>query len=274
MADDPPTGTVGREDGGRLAVWEHGEGRDAVLLHGLTSTHRYVLMGSRLLERNGIRCISYDARGHGDSEGARGDSGYGYEDLASDLDAVFAGTCLERPIGIGISMGAHTLARAATIDPGRFAALLFVTPAFLPGMAQEQQETDHWDALAAGLESGGPEGFIEAGAVDRVDAKWRALAARATLQRMEQHVYPEAVSDALREVPRSLPFVEWGSLSDPAIPVAVIGSQDAADPGHPLKVAKQWSECIRGARLHVEAEGDSPLAWRGAALSRIALDLG
>ena len=38
-----------------------------MLLHGLTATRRYVVMGSRLLERSGHRVIAYDARGHGRS---------------------------------------------------------------------------------------------------------------------------------------------------------------------------------------------------------------
>ena len=51
---------------------ETGEGIPVVLLHGLTATRRYVVMGSRALERSGHRVIAYDARGHGRSvAGAR-----------------------------------------------------------------------------------------------------------------------------------------------------------------------------------------------------------
>src|SRR5829696_5667344 len=48
-----------------LAGEESGEGTDVVLLHGLTATRRYVVMGSRSLQRDGHRVIAYDARGHG-----------------------------------------------------------------------------------------------------------------------------------------------------------------------------------------------------------------
>ena len=44
-----------------------GEGTPVVLLHGLTATRRYVVMGSRALERDGHRVVAYDARGHGAS---------------------------------------------------------------------------------------------------------------------------------------------------------------------------------------------------------------
>ncbi|MBV9309349.1 MAG: alpha/beta fold hydrolase, partial [Solirubrobacterales bacterium] len=54
-------------DGVSLAGEEQGEGAPVILLHGLTATRRYVVMGSRALERSGFRVIAYDARGHGRS---------------------------------------------------------------------------------------------------------------------------------------------------------------------------------------------------------------
>jgi pimeloyl-ACP methyl ester carboxylesterase len=53
--------------GVELAGEEAGDGIPVVLLHGLTATRRYVVMGSRALERSGHRVVSYDARGHGRS---------------------------------------------------------------------------------------------------------------------------------------------------------------------------------------------------------------
>jgi pimeloyl-ACP methyl ester carboxylesterase len=58
---------VVRSDGVELAGDEGGEGPPVVLLHGLTATRRYVVMGSGALERGGHRVIAYDARGHGRS---------------------------------------------------------------------------------------------------------------------------------------------------------------------------------------------------------------
>ena len=55
-----------------LAGEEAGEGTPVVLLHGLTATRRYVVMGSRSLERSGHRVVAYDARGHGASSRRRG----------------------------------------------------------------------------------------------------------------------------------------------------------------------------------------------------------
>src|SRR6476646_2473825 len=68
-----------------LDVHDSGEGIPVVLLHGLTATHRYVVMGSRALERSGHRLIAYDARGHGRSDPAEP---YDYPALAADLARV------------------------------------------------------------------------------------------------------------------------------------------------------------------------------------------
>ena len=84
-----------------LALEEAGEGVPVVLLHGLTATRRYVVMGSRALERSGHRVIAYDARGHGRSGPAPGPAAYGYDELCADLLAVFDTTGVERAVLVG-----------------------------------------------------------------------------------------------------------------------------------------------------------------------------
>ena len=79
-----------------------------VLLHGLTATRRYVVMGSRLLERSGYRVVAYDARGHGRSAPAPSPDAYGYARLARDLEVVLDALALPRAALAGASMGAHT----------------------------------------------------------------------------------------------------------------------------------------------------------------------
>ena len=53
-----------------LAAQDAGAGVPVVLLHGLTATRRYVVMGSRALERSEHMVVAYDARGHGRSSPA------------------------------------------------------------------------------------------------------------------------------------------------------------------------------------------------------------
>jgi 3-oxoadipate enol-lactonase len=51
--------------------------------------------------------------------------------------------------------------------------------------------------------------------------------------------------------------------------VLVVGSRDESDPEHPLALARQYAEAIPRARLVVEEEGRSPIAWQGGQLSRL-----
>src|SRR6059036_1446132 len=136
-----------------LDVHDSGEGTPVVLLHGLTATHRYVVMGSKALERSGHRVVAYDARGHGRSDPAPTPDAYRYADLVADI---------ERAVLAGASMGAHTLLRFALERPGRAAALVVITPAYDPVDNDDPARLAHWDALAEGLRSGGVEGFVEA----------------------------------------------------------------------------------------------------------------
>src|SRR5438552_6578238 len=99
---------VVHENGAELAGDESGDGIPVVLLHGLTATHRYVVMGSRALERSGHRVIAYDARGHGQSAPASARDAYTYQDLGEDLIAVLDQVGIERAVLAGASMGAHT----------------------------------------------------------------------------------------------------------------------------------------------------------------------
>src|SRR3990170_1125946 len=142
-----------------LAGEEAGDGTPVVLLHGLTATRRYVVMGSKSLERSGHRVVAYDARGHGESARAPRPDAYGYDVLAEDLEAVLDELGIDRAVLAGASMGAQTIARLAIARPDRVAAAVFITPAYEPG---RDEGLDGWDRLADGLRSGGIDGFVAA----------------------------------------------------------------------------------------------------------------
>ena len=245
-----------------LDVHDSGEGNPVVLLHGLTATHRYVVMGSSALERSGHRVIAYDARGHGRSEPAEP---YDYPALAADLERVLDERGIDRAVLAGASMGAHTLLRFALEHPDRALALVVITPAYDP--ASFPGDLDRWDALADGLERGGVEGFVQA--YGPIAGPWAQTTERVLRQRLSQHQHPEAVARALRQVPRSRPFDELAQLAGLSMPVTIVASRDEADPGHPLGVGEAYARTIPGARLVTEEEGSSPIAWQGGQLSRV-----
>jgi 3-oxoadipate enol-lactonase len=247
---------------------EAGEGLPIVLCHGITATRRYVVQGSRALERAGHRVVSYDARGHGESAPAPPGEGYGYPALVGDLERVVAERVgEERFLLAGHSMGAHTAVAYALRHPGRLAGLVVIGPVYTDSIALASLE--YWDGLAAALEHGGVDGFVDY--IDRnqqTDPAWRDSVLRFTRTRMLLHRHLEALVPALREVPRSRPFGPIDELEGLEIPALVVASHDAADPGHPYAVAADYARRLPRARLISEGEGESPLAWQGGRLSR------
>jgi pimeloyl-ACP methyl ester carboxylesterase len=266
---DPRPLEIRRADGRSLAGEEVGPatGPVIVMLHGLTATRRYVVHGSRTLPREGMRMLSYDARGHGESDPAAPEAGYGYDELIRDLGEVLSGVVEEgRAVVAGHSMGAHTIAGLALRNLDRLAALVLIGPT-LTGVPPSDEVLVYWDRLAAGMESDGVEGFVRA--YDRdLDPQWRETLLRITRDRLSAHRHPEAVAQALREVPRSLPLHDLGELEGLDVPALVVASHDEADPGHPFATAQEWAERLPNARLVSEDQGQSPLAWQGGRLSR------
>jgi pimeloyl-ACP methyl ester carboxylesterase len=245
-----------------------GEGRAIVLCHGITATRQSVLHGSRRLERAGYSVIGYDARGHGESEPAPPQGGYGYPELRGDLAAVIESQAGgERVVLAGHSMGAHTIVGFALEEPARVAGLVVIGPTYQGKAGAESLR--YWDGLSAALDEGGIDGFVAY--IDRfqeIDPRWRESVLRFTRERMERHRHLDALVAALRQLPRSRPFETMAELETLAVPTLVVASHDDADPGHPYAVAQGYAERVPGARVVSEPRGQSPLAWQGGRLSR------
>ena len=243
-----------------------------MLLHGLTATRRYVVMGSRALERSGHRVVAYDARGHGASTGPEDPHAYDYDDLVDDLRAVLDDRGIDRAVLAGASMGAHTAVRLALDAPERVAGLVLATPAFDP---EEDRKAGlaRWDALSEGLRSGGVDGFVEAYGDPQVPEQWKETVDKVLRQRLSAHEHPEAVADALHAVPRSRPFEAWDELAAIDVPTVIVASRDEADPGHPYAIGEHYAEEIPGAELRSEEPGSSPLAWQGGQFSKVISQL-
>ncbi|CAN5269887.1 3-oxoadipate enol-lactonase [soil metagenome] len=261
--------TIDAGAGVTLAVNDEGDGPAVVLLHGLTASQRYVVMGSNTLQRGGHRVVSYDARGHGSSSPAPSPDAYSYAELCTDLTTVLDALAIDRAVLAGVSMGAHTCLRLALELPERVAAIVAITPAFHPVEYSRPERLARWDALSDALRTGGIDGFADAFGLQRIPAGWRESVGRALRQRMAVHEHPAAVADALRAVPRSAPFADLHALEQIECPALVIGSRDEADPGHPLEIARRYAELLLRGRLEVEEEGSSPLAWQGGRVSKL-----
>ncbi|HYX78502.1 MAG TPA: alpha/beta hydrolase, partial [Solirubrobacterales bacterium] len=117
-------------------------------------------------------------------------------------------------------------------------------------------------------EGGGIEEFVRVNENPRLEPRWRETVARITRERLARHRHPDAVAEALRQVPRSVPFDGPGELELLDIPALAVASHDEADPGHPYAVAAAYADSLPEARLVSESEGAAPLAWQGGRMSR------
>jgi pimeloyl-ACP methyl ester carboxylesterase len=255
-----------RRDGVTLVGERVGSGPPVLLLHGLTATRRYVVHGSRAIERAGHTVVGYDARAHGESSPAEE---YSYDELIADVVAVLDHLGLPEVAVAGQSMGAATAAGLALTHPERVRSLVLITPAHL---GAPSHDLERWDRLAAGLDAGGPEGFLDALGPLGVPDRWESAVRTVIQQRIERHLHPRAVAEALRRIPRTAAFDGVDALAGIDVPTLVVGSRDRVDPDHPLATAERYAEVIPGARLVVEGPEESPLAWRGGALSTAILE--
>ena len=245
-----------------------GEGTPIVLCHGLTASRRYVVHGSRALERAGHRVITYDARGHGESDPAPAEQSYGYPELIADLGRVVDAEVGDRRFLLGgHSMGAHTAVGYALAHPERLSGLVIIGPTYTGELTEAT--LGYWNGLAAALEGEGIDGFVEFLTREgETAADWRDSVARISRERMELHRDPRELARALRETPASRPFGSLADLAGLDVPALIVASRDGADPGHPYAVAEAYAAALPRARLISEDEGQSPLAWQGGRLSR------
>jgi len=114
-------------DGVRLAVdVRQPDGRPALLFaHGFGQTRHAWTATAAALAGEGLRCVTFDSRGHGESGRVPGGD-YHMEQFVADLVGL-ARSQPEPPVLVGASMGGLLgLVVAGEIDPGLFRALVLV----------------------------------------------------------------------------------------------------------------------------------------------------
>src|SRR5438105_1003656 len=74
-----------------------------VLVHGLSSSRHIWDRVLPLLAPH--RVVAYDQRGHGESD--KPDTGYGFDDMTADLEAVLDALAIDRPVLVGHSWGGN-----------------------------------------------------------------------------------------------------------------------------------------------------------------------
>jgi non-heme chloroperoxidase len=133
-----PYVTVGRENTGDIQIYyeDHGAGPAVVLVHGYLADGRSWEKQEAALLTAGHRVITFDRRGGGAS--SRPSTGYGYDTLAADLNALLEELDLRDAVLAGCGCGTGEVIRYL----GRYgqwrvraAVLLAPLPSFLPRFA-------------------------------------------------------------------------------------------------------------------------------------------
>jgi len=120
-----PNPTEVRAGNLRLAVWDWPGAEPTLFFAHATSFHARC-WDSIIRQFPDQRCVAFDARGHGRS--SKPAPPYHWTAFREDLLALLDQTGVSGAIGVGHSMGGHSLAAAASVCPGAFQALLLVDP--------------------------------------------------------------------------------------------------------------------------------------------------
>lgn len=120
----------------RYDVFNPDATRDIVLVHGWSGSRQYFVRNARELATAGFRVISYDLRGHGESQ--KTSWGFSVHRLAKDLDDVLRYLEVRSACCIGTSMGAAVIwAFFELFGPGRIASVVTVDQAPLQNIAPD-----------------------------------------------------------------------------------------------------------------------------------------
>ncbi len=219
-----------------------GEGEPVtVVAHGLTNNRNELAALTPFVPGTKVR---FDFRGHGRSSAPP--TGYRFEDLARDLEAVADAVGATR--AVGTSLGAGAIASLLTRRPDRFERMVWLLPAALDLPFAFK---DRYEELAASLEGRTPEEIMEQIVSDPrrvaeyVRTPWRLELDRA----MWAHEHPDGVARAIRGAIADWPVPDRSALRAVAAPILLICVE--GDDIHPAELGRILVELFPNAELEV-----------------------
>ncbi len=112
-----------------LAIWEW-PGEDPPLVFAHATSFHARCWDAVIRRLPGRRAIAIDLRGHGRS--AKPDPPYPWRAIGQDVAGIAALLDLHSAIGIGHSMGGHSIVSSALMRPGTYSALFLIDPTIFP----------------------------------------------------------------------------------------------------------------------------------------------
>lgn len=192
--------------------------------------------------------VFFSFRAHGASVPAA--TPWTYAALESELLAVRDAYDARR--GVGVSLGAGALLRAATSRPESFDRLVLVLPAALD-QPRSGRAVQRVEAMASYADRGDVEGLAaELLAEQPEDVRQRRVVQLWARQQAERLVDPPLRS-VMRMIPGMFPLPDRSALERVTCPVLVIGHE--GDEAHPSSVVRELVEALPSARGQVYGHG-------------------
>lgn len=260
---------VRTDDGVDLAVVEAGAGPPLLLVHGLGGSKEDLTEHFDALARR-ARVVTFDHRGHGESDKPDSAAAYSFDRLAADTLVVADALGLGAFRLLGYSMGGMVARRLALAVPERIDAMVFMSTAASPppaldpdlvragaalalepgGMAQLRVLLDEGDALGSEANRrlhGERPGYREFG-----EYKWNALSSVGWATLVVELVSQPDELDRLRE------------LRCPTL--VVVGEEDAAflEPSRAIASAMPGAHLVEIASAGHAPQFENPAAWLAA----------
>jgi len=239
-----------------LDVDDTGEGRPFLWGHGLRSSRaseaaRGLYDGSGI--GPGVRRISYDARGHGQSGFTDDAAHYRWPELARDMLGLADALGIDRFVAGGASMGCATTLHAAVQAPERIEALVLVIPP--TAWATRAARAGVYREQADAVERGGLAAYEEMAARAPIPG---IFAAEPHLARRPPSVAEAHLATVMRGAADSdlPPADELAQLGQPALILAW-----DTDPAHPRSTAEELARVLPAADLEVATDLTTVRAW-------------
>lgn len=235
---------------GPLEVLVTGSGDPVtVFAHGLASsideTRPY---GSGVL---GLRVFLH-FRGHGASYAPQ--SSWTYEAVASELMAVASQYGASR--GVGVSLGAGALLRAACEAPRQFARLVLLLPGALD-RPRHDPAVIRMETMAGLVERRDLAGLADALVADQPDGAQSRPDVRVWAERRARRLAGTHVAHALLDLSARFPLEPSTDPSVVTCPVLVVGQE--GDGAHPADLARETADRLPNATLRIfDSDG---LVW-------------
>jgi non-heme chloroperoxidase len=235
-----------------------GDGRPVVLIHGWPLSGASWSDQVPALAEAGYRVVTYDRRGFGESGKPGADSGYDYDTLTTDLDALMTHLDLQDATLVGFSMGGGEVARyVGSHGEDRLLSIVFAAalpPCLLkdeahPDGAVDMETVAGWQGALRGDRDGFLDGFLtnffSAGGELKVTPEQRQAALDLAAQ-ADLYAAAECIASWVTDF--------TGDLAKVTVPTLVIhGDGDAIVP---IEVSGQRThETVAGSELHVVADG-------------------